>query len=153
MKTRFFRLATLGLLFAVAGLGISSSQSGPKADKSATSRPRKPRANAAFLDQCKAIAPHLEWNREVVSRRGGVFTFVITSEGPFSITLVTNRGYRAILSQDRSAFKKEDVLLTADAKGTTYKGKAFVPPGSSWFIIENQTDKTVMMRLQCFAGK
>src|SRR5260370_2944577 len=53
--------------------------------------------------------------------------------------------------QGRNRINKEDNLLTTDSKALTYEGKVRVLPGSSWFIIENQTEKDVEFHLQCFA--
>jgi hypothetical protein len=105
---------------------------------------------APFLDQQKEVPPRLEWNREVVSKRGGTFSFRITSEGPFSVLVVTARGYQALQSKDRASFQKEDVLLNVDSKGPMLESEVTIPAGSSWFIIENQTDKAVRMHLQCY---
>jgi hypothetical protein len=105
----------------------------------------------AFLDQKKEIGPRLEWNREITSKSGGTFTYRVTSQGPFAVTLINEKAYKALMGGNRKAFNKEDVLLTIDCKESTFEGKATIPAGSSWFIIENQTDKNVEMHLQCFA--
>jgi len=104
----------------------------------------------AFLDQKKEIGPRLEWSREITSKSGGTIRFRVTSQGPFGLTVVTDKGYKAIQG-DRKALSKEDVLLTTDSKASTYEGNVALPPGSSWFIIENQTDGNAELRLQCFA--
>jgi hypothetical protein len=110
-----------------------------------------PGGGKAFLDQKKEIGPRLEWNREVASKIGGTISFRVTSQGPFAVTVVTDKGYKAMQGGNRKAFSKEDVLMTADSKELTYEGKVTLPPGSSWFIIENQTDKSAELHLQCFA--
>jgi hypothetical protein len=48
------------------------------------------------LDQKKEIGPHLEWNREVTSKSGGTITFRVDSQGPFGVTVVNDKGYKAI---------------------------------------------------------
>jgi hypothetical protein len=70
---------------------------------------------------------------------------------PFGVTVVTDKGYKAVQSGDRKALKKEDILLTEDSKDPALEGKVTLPAGSSWFIIENRTDKKVEIHLQCFA--
>ncbi len=106
-----------------------------------------------FLDERKTVGPKLEWNREVKSQTGGAFTFRIISQGPFSVTIVTERGYRALQSGNQAAFKKEDMLLTFDSKQPQVERSITVPPGSSWFIIENQLDRSAEIHLQCFTPK
>jgi hypothetical protein len=105
----------------------------------------------AFLDQKKEVPPRKEWTREVVSRGGGTFTFRVASQGPFAVTVITDKGYKALQGGDRNPVAKEDVLLTVDSKEPTLEKSITVPAGSSWFIIENQTDKNVEIHLQCFA--
>jgi hypothetical protein len=113
----------------------------------------QPAGAATFLDEEKEVPPRLEWNREVGSRQGGTFPFRVTSQGPFALTVVTDRGYKALQKGDRQSFKKEDVLLTVDSKGPTLDGEVTIPPGSSYFIIENHADKAVRLHLQCFVPK
>ena len=107
-------------------------------------------ASNPFLDQKKVVPPRMEWSREIVSKNGGSFTFRVSSQGPIGVTLITARGYKASIERNDKAFKKEDVILTVDSKNGQYKGYVTVPAGSSWFIIENQTDKEVEIHLQCF---
>jgi hypothetical protein len=65
--------------------------------------------------------------------------------------VVTEKGYKAVQGGNRNALSKEDVLFTTDSKESTYEGKVTLPPGSVWFILENQMDKYAEIRLQCFA--
>lgn len=104
-----------------------------------------------FLDQSRDVGPHLEWNREVVSKKGGAITFRVTSQGPFAVTVVTGKAYEAVRRGARKGLNKQDLLLTIDSTETTYEGKVAIPPGSAWFIIENLTDMDVKITLQCFA--
>ncbi len=104
----------------------------------------------AFLDQKKEVGPKLEWAREVTAKKEGTITFRVTSQGPFGVTVVTDKGYKALQGADRKALKKEDILLTEDSKEPTLEGKVTLPAGSSWFIIENRTDKKAEIQLQCF---
>jgi hypothetical protein len=106
---------------------------------------------APFLNQTREVPPRREWNREVTTRTGGTIRFKVTAHGPFGVTLVTGKGYEALRSGDPAGFSKRDVLLTLDAPGPTYEGRVTLPPGSSWFIIENQTDVQVRITLECYA--
>jgi hypothetical protein len=107
-------------------------------------------SSKAFLDQKKEVPARKEWTREVTSRSGGPFTFRVASQGPFAVTVITDKGYKALQS-GKGKPAKDDVLLTVDCKEPTLEKSVTVPPGSSWFIIENQTDKSVEIHLQCFA--
>jgi hypothetical protein len=104
-----------------------------------------------FLKQSRRTPPRLEWNREVQSQRGGTISFVISSQGPFAVTVITGKGYDALRRRDREAFSKSDVLLTLDVDDSPYEGKVSIPPGSSWFIIENRSDEEVVLSLECTA--
>jgi len=104
-----------------------------------------------FLDQSKSIPPQIEWNREVISRKGGgVLTYRVTSQEPFAVTIIAGRTYQAMLRHDEKGMHREDVLTTLDVKGVTYTGQVKLPSGSSWFILSNQSGKTVKMHLECF---
>lgn len=123
---------------------------GQRANKSDANKPGGPIGNA-FLDKKKQIPPHLEWNTNINSKNGGTFSFRVESQGPFAVTVVNDAGYQAVQNKKSKAINKSDVLLTVDSKEQTYEGKVTVPPGTSWFIIENQADKEVEFHLQCFA--
>lgn len=107
-------------------------------------------AGKAFLDQKKQVPPRKEWTREVTARSDGMFTFRVASQGPFAVIVITDKGYKALQNGNRIAPAKADVLLTIDSKEPTLEQSVTVPAGSSWFIIENQTDKSVEFHLQCF---
>lgn len=112
---------------------------------------REARIGAPFLDQTKQIPGGLEWVREITSKSGGTILFRVTCDRPFSVTLVTDRAYRAIQRRDARALQKEDVLLTVDsADAPVFEQRVTVPEGSSWFILLNRTDKPAEMRLQCY---
>lgn len=104
-----------------------------------------------FLDKKKQVGPKLEWNTEIVSKNGGTITFELTSQGPFAVLLVNEKAYKALLANQK--FQKADVLLDADSKVQKMEKTVTIPPGSSWFIIENQAAMNVEFHLQCFAGK
>lgn len=107
-------------------------------------------AKRPFLNKKKQIPAGLEWNTNVVSKNGGPFSFRLDSQGPFSVTIVTENGYQAMKNNDQKSFKKSDMLLTIDSKTNTYENKVHVPPGASWFIIGNQAKTGVEFHLQCF---
>lgn len=107
-------------------------------------------APALILSDTKSIPPQLEWNRGIYSSHDRTIRFIAQSEGPFAITVVTDRAYQALIARNRAGFHREDVLFTTDSKQNTYEGTVIIPAGQTWFILENQTDRTVQMRLQCF---
>jgi hypothetical protein len=141
-------LCTVVLLCTGCGSGTNKTPQGgtPGAGASAAAAPG---AGKPFLDERKEVGPRLEWNREVTSRKGGTIAFRVDSQGPFAVSLVTDKGYKALQGGDKKSFKKDYVLLTVDSKGPSYEGKATIPTGSSYFIIENQTGKKVEFHLQC----
>ena len=137
------RIITLSVTLCAIALVGAGCGSGANKSEGGTAK--------AFLDKKKKIPPRLEWNTNVISKSGGTFSFRVTSQGPFAVTVVTDAGYQAIQNKNQKGFNKADVLLTADSRNPTYEGKVTVPAGASWFIIENQADKEVELHLQCFA--
>ena len=108
-------------------------------------------ASKTFLDQRKTVPPRREWMREVLSRQGGSFNFKVSSQGAIGVTIVTHKGYKAIMEGDKKLLKIfEDILLTVDSKDGVFEGRVVVPAGSSHFLIENQTDNEAEIHLQCF---
>jgi hypothetical protein len=106
------------------------------------------KGNAAFLDATFEVPPHKEWNKDVIAKRGGTISFRVTSQGPFAVTVVTDKGRKALTSGAK--VDKAEILLTQDSKTPVAEGTVTLPAGSSWFIIENQTDKPAKIRLECF---
>ncbi|MGO8751268.1 MAG: hypothetical protein ACLQNE_35420, partial [Thermoguttaceae bacterium] len=47
-------------------------------------------------------------------RQGGAISFRVTSQGPFAVTVVTDRGYKALLGGGK--MMREDGLFTIDSK-------------------------------------
>ncbi len=108
-------------------------------------------APKTFLDQKKTVPPQREWMREVLFRRQGSFNFRVSSQGAIGVTILTDKGYKAITKGDKKSLKMfEDVLLTVDSKDGVFEGRVMVPAGPSHFIIENRTDNEVEIHLQCF---
>jgi predicted Zn finger-like uncharacterized protein len=114
-------------------------------DPSSADPPRKP---APMLDERKTLQPGTEWSREVTSQFGGALPFRISSQGPFSLTVVNKRGYDA--ARSKAAIDKNDVLLTADSKGTEYEDRVTLPGGRSYFIIANKSTNAAEIHLECF---
>jgi hypothetical protein len=131
-----------------AGYGQTATSQRPSDQSGSPSGVRKP-----FLDQKKPVGPRSEWPREITSRAGGAIAFRVASSGPFAVAVVTDRAYRALGNRDRKSLRKEDVLFAVDSKGPTHEAKLTLPPGSCWFIIENQTDGEVEFHLQCFDAR
>lgn len=103
-----------------------------------------------FVDQTKDVIPQQEWNREIVTKKGGTVTFTIESQGPVSIIVLSGKGYQALLAKDMDAIERSDLILNLPSVPTPYTRTVTVPPGSSYFIIENLSDQSVKMRLKCY---
>jgi hypothetical protein len=132
----------------VSGAKPSPSVKTTKSSPAGTNLSRGPRSSSkTFLNQTKKVPARREWTREVNSRNGGAISFRVASQGPFAVTIVTDQAFKAL--QSGKAPDKSDLLLTIDSPEATYPGKVTIPAGSSWFIIENQTDKEVEFRLEC----
>lgn len=106
-----------------------------------------------LLNETKQIGPRQEWVREVVSPDGGDFTFEVTSKGPFAVRVMTEKGNPASKANEKTSVGGGSILLTIRSQGPTHEGRVSLPAGSSSFIIENLTDKTVDIQLRCFPVK
>jgi hypothetical protein len=105
-----------------------------------------------FLDQERRIGPRLEWSREVVARKAGSIRCRVESQAPFAVTLVADRTYQAMLRRDHAGLRREDVLFSADSAGASVDREYAIPaPGSFWFVMANQSDGEVTMRVSCLA--
>jgi hypothetical protein len=107
-------------------------------------------APKAFLDEKKDLPPRLMWSREVIAKTGGQVTFRVASQGPFAVTVVTEKGHKALQGGDRQAVEKADLMFAADSKGEPHEGRVTLPAGSSFFVVENRSDRNVQVHLQCF---
>ena len=121
------------------GVGTGAGSSGERA---APARPAAP-----FLDQTQEVPAGREWMREVTSRAGGTIAFRVDSQGPFAVTVITDKGMQAV--KGGSGPSREDLLLTADSRGNTHEGKIALSAGSSSFIIENRAGRPATLRLVC----
>jgi hypothetical protein len=93
----------------------------------------------------------LEWTREVVAKSPGTIRYRIESQGPFSVTVISDRLLKAFQSGSKEPPKKEDVLQAVDFEGPMGEGTVMLPAGSFHFVIKNAASQTVRFRLQCFA--
>jgi hypothetical protein len=135
----------LGLVCsAVAGTGAAGIAPAGQTPAAEPKKEAKP-----FLDEKKAVGPGQEWLREVVSRQGGRVAFRVQAPGPFSVFVVTDRGYKAI--QAKGPIQKQDVLTMIDSQESVVEGSVRLPPGSSWWIVENRGPRAGEFRLQCYA--
>jgi hypothetical protein len=105
---------------------------------------------AAFVDQKKQVPPGREWHREVRTDKAGRVTFRISSHGPLGVTVVADRSFKAMAAGKREAVRPEDLVFAIDTPGPTYTSVIRLPAGSSWFMIENRSDRTAEIRLECF---
>jgi hypothetical protein len=108
-------------------------------------------APRAFLDEKRTIPAGKEWVRDITSGGGGTFTFRVSSQGPFSVSVLKDDAYRALVGGTGGAINPDDVLLTIDSPEPELEQPLTVGPGATWFIIQNQTDREVELHLQCFA--
>ena len=60
---------------------------------------------------------------DIVSAKGGMVRYVITSEGLFSISVVTDEAYQILTGKKPGKPEKKDLLLTLDSKSNSYEGK------------------------------
>ena len=108
-------------------------------------------ADASFLDQKKTLKPAQEWNREVVCKTSGTMRFKVTSEGPFSVSVLSEKAYKALLKRDMDTFKKEGFVFTVDSKEKVLERSLQLKAGSYWFIVRNNLKQEAEVRLECFA--
>jgi hypothetical protein len=81
----------------------------------------------AFLDATFEVPPHKEWNKEVTAKRGGTISFRVTSQGPFAVTVITDKGRKALTSGAKG--DKADILLTQDSRTPTAEGEGHASGG------------------------
>lgn len=110
-------------------------------------------AEEPFLKQTKKVAGHLEWNREIVSRKGGTIRFRVTSSERFGVTLVTDSAHKDLLKGVKRRYGTNDMLLTIDCQPPAFERTIKLGPGSYHFILENQSSKPVEFTLECYEAK
>lgn len=111
--------------------------------------PQAPAVSAAFLDIRANVHAGEDWYREVKLTTGGSISFRITSEGPFSVSVVTEKAYKALVAKKRGGYGRNEVLLVADAS-MIHEGYVTLPTGNSYFIIRNNMARLSHCRLQCY---
>jgi len=159
MLTRSWAVGLAALLLAGVGCGKKDATPAGQGDAappppwvSSGNPPAGAKSATPFLQGSRDTPARREWNRDFVSRSGGAVVFRVSCDAPFAVTIITDKGREALVSGDKARFTKSDVLLTADGKPPSYEGRVTVPPGRAWFIIENQSDSTARMSLECYEG-
>ena len=107
-------------------------------------------AQESFLKQSKEVLPRLEWNREIVTKQGGEIRFRVSSAERFGVTLITDQAFKDLRSGVKKRLGKADLLLTLDNRQPSLERTITLKPGSYHFILENQSDRKVEMKLECF---
>jgi hypothetical protein len=110
-------------------------------------------AEEPFLKQTKSVPPRLEWSREIMANKDGMFRFVVKSPQPFGVTLITGEAYKDLVAGKKKRLSKDDVLLTSDCRPPSFEKTLQLARGNYYFILENQSDKKVDIRLECFGEK
>lgn len=100
-----------------------------------------------FLDETKHVPSKLEWSREIVSKKGGDILLKVDSQGPVSIILITGSAYEGAKAGSLKKIDKADMLVNIASVPTPFVTTVTIPPGSSWFIIQNLSPEPVDMRL------
>jgi hypothetical protein len=135
---------------AVPEASDSLGSGSPPEGRKKTGPPAGAISDTPFLRGTKEVPARLDWYRDFHSRNAGTIHFRVTSTAPFSISVLTDKGFQAAMKKDASKFDKSDVILIVDAKPPLYEQRLAVPPGRLWFLLENQSDSTVTMTLECY---
>ncbi len=107
--------------------------------------------STAFLDQTKTVPAQQEWNREIVSEKGGSMRFRIDSVGPVSILLMTEKAYNGFMKGDLSGVQRSDMILDMPSVPPGFEKTVEIPAGSAWFILQNLYKEKVEIRLRCYS--
>jgi hypothetical protein len=109
-----------------------------------------------FLDGTRNVPAQKDWNRQILPKAGGNISFRITSQGPFTAMIVTDKVYQSIQRRDDQTIKEEKekggLILFVDSKESILERTVSLPASVTWIVINNQTDQPVEMRLQCYDG-
>jgi hypothetical protein len=99
-----------------------------------------------------AVAPPSEAVNGAQRPAGRPSRIIPTGRCGHTVSRPSSRPERgAVPLQAGAGLNKQDVLLTVDSKEPQLEGSVTLPPGSSWFIIENRAGRAAQIRLQCFA--
>jgi hypothetical protein len=105
---------------------------------------------AAMLDAQYNLHVGEQWGKEIKSATGGTISFRVTSQGPFSVTVVNEKAFKAFMAKQKGGYKKNDLFLVADSSAPEYRDYVTLPAGTSYFIIRNNANKFVRVRLECY---
>ena len=84
-----------------------------------------------------------------MTKQGGAIRFRVSSAERFGVTLITDQAFKDLRSGVKKRLGKEDLLLTLDSRQPSLERTITLKPGSYRFILENQSDKKVEMKLEC----
>jgi hypothetical protein len=102
-----------------------------------------------LVDQRRQIPAGKEWNCAIAPARAGTMSVKVEGKGPFSILLVADRSYQALMKGNDKGLNKQDLLLDTQVAGSSYVGTVKVPKGTAWFIIENRSGEPIDFHLEC----
>ena len=104
-----------------------------------------------FVSEKRTVSAQQEWNREVIANSAGTFDCIIKNEnGYMSISLIADRSYQAMILNDRDRFVQSDIVFTQDYPSGVFSGGINVnTKGKFWFIIQNGTDESSEISLEC----
>ena len=106
-------------------------------------------APRVIVDQQENTAAGIGWNKDIHLSRPGTIGFHVTSQGRFTVTILTDKAYQALQRSDEKALAKQDVLYRRESEGNEMNGKVALPAGTWWFFIENRSDAAVDFHLKC----
>ena len=106
-----------------------------------------------FLKETKKVIARQEWNREVVTKKGGVMRFKVGSPEPFAVTLITDAARKDLMKGVKRKLGTNDLLLTVNCKPPVFERAVKLAAGSYYFILENQSSKPVEFTLECYEVK
>ncbi|WP_435008321.1 hypothetical protein P12x_005560 [Tundrisphaera lichenicola] len=131
-------------LEAAAQTYRSQGEAAPGIAEVGADEPGKP-----LVDQKRQIPTGKEWNCQIAPTKAGTLSIKVEGEGPFSILLLADRSYQALMKQNGKGMSKKDLLLDIQVKGPSYAGEVKVPRGAAWFIIENRSGAAADFHLEC----
>jgi hypothetical protein len=104
------------------------------------------------LDDLVTVGPKQMWCRGIEARHAGKILYAVDSHGPFTIMLVNERGYRAVVAtKDYRAIRRSDVIQMKSVSAASCHSSAMISPGSTVFLIWNDTGQTNQIRFRCWA--
>ena len=84
----------------------------------------------ALADLKRQIPAGKEWNCPVAPATAGTFSVKVEGKGPFSILLLADRSYQALMKGNAQGMNKSDVLLDVQGPGPKYTGEVKLPQGT-----------------------